>query len=58
MFFLARHSQIVDNVKVWWFRVCGPFVARGDKGEEEYPYRWLGGTSEVYDLQARVRNEH
>jgi hypothetical protein len=27
--------------------VCGPFVARGDKGEEEYPYHWLGGTSEV-----------
>jgi hypothetical protein len=22
---------------IFWFLVCGPFVARGDKGEEEYP---------------------
>jgi hypothetical protein len=36
-----------------WFSVCGPFEARGDKGEEEYPYRWLGGTGEVTSIGKR-----
>ena len=29
----------------FWF-LCGPFAARGAKGEAEYPSRWLGGTGE------------
>jgi len=30
--------------------VCGPFAARGAKGEEEYPKRWLGGTGEIVEV--------
>jgi hypothetical protein len=30
--------------------VCGPFGARGGKGEEEYPYNRMGATSEVFGL--------
>jgi hypothetical protein len=33
--------------------VCGPFVARGAKGEEEYPQHWLGGTGEVSTVGER-----
>jgi hypothetical protein len=29
----------------FWF-LCGPFAARGAKGEAEYLSRWLGGTGE------------
>ena len=30
---------------IFWF-LCGPFAARGAKGEAEYLSRWLGGTGE------------
>jgi hypothetical protein len=33
--------------------VCGPFAARGAKGEEEYPQHWLGGTGEVSTVGER-----
>jgi len=36
-----------SGVIILWYFVCGPFVAQGDHGKEEYPYHWLGGTVEV-----------
>jgi hypothetical protein len=33
--------------------VCGPFVDWGAKGEEEYPYHWLGGTGEVFTISKK-----
>ena len=35
--------ELVDSM----VSVHGPFSTREDKGEEEYPQRWLGGTDEV-----------
>jgi hypothetical protein len=35
------------------FSVRGPFAARGDKGEEEYPYHWLGGIGEFSSINKR-----
>ena len=36
------------QVIILWYCVCGPFVARWAQGEEEYPWHWLGGISEVF----------
>jgi hypothetical protein len=38
---------------VLWYSVCGPFAAHGAQGEEEYPLRWLRGTSEVTSVDKR-----
>jgi hypothetical protein len=44
---------VAQNCKASWelsyslVCVIGPFAARGAQGEEEYPYRWMGGIGQV-----------
>ena len=42
---VAQSLRRAKTLAIFWF-VCGPFVARGAKGEAEYLSRWLGGTGE------------
>ena len=45
--------ELVDSL----VSMCGPFVARGAKGEEEYPKNWLGGIGEVSSIDKREMHE-
>jgi hypothetical protein len=42
---VAQPLRRAETLAIFWF-LCGPFAARGAKGEAEYPSRWLGGTGE------------
>jgi hypothetical protein len=48
---VARLCKVSWELVVLWLGVRGPFVAHGAKGEEEYPWHWLGGTSEVTTVE-------
>ena len=42
---VAQPLRRAETLAIFWF-LCGPFAARGAKGEAEYLSRWLGGTGE------------
>jgi hypothetical protein len=42
---VAPPLRRAETLAIFWF-LCGPFAARGAKGEAEYLSRWLGGTGE------------
>jgi hypothetical protein len=54
---VARPCEVSWELVDCLVSVCGPFVSRGGKGEEEYPYHWLGGTSEVSSIGKRELHE-
>jgi hypothetical protein len=49
---VARPCKVSWEIDFSLVCVHGPFAAQRAKGEEEYPYRWLGGTSEVFTVKS------
>jgi hypothetical protein len=51
---VAQPLRRAETLAIFWF-LCGPFAARGAKGEAEYLSRWLGGTGELSAVGKRER---
>ena len=51
---VAQPLRRAETLAIFWF-LCGPFAARGAKGEAEYSSRWLGGTGERSTVGKRER---
>jgi hypothetical protein len=51
---VAQPLRRAETLAIFWF-LCGPFAARGAKGEAEYLSRWLGGTGERSTVGKRER---
>jgi hypothetical protein len=51
---VAQPLRRAETLAIFWF-LCGPFAARGAKGEAEYPSVWLGGTGEHSVVGKRER---
>ena len=49
---VAQPLRRAETLAIFWF-LCGPFAARGAKGEAEYLSRWLGGTGEHFTVGSR-----
>jgi hypothetical protein len=43
---VAQPLRRAETLVFFFWVSCGPFAARGAKGEAEYLSRWLGGTGE------------
>jgi hypothetical protein len=53
---VAQPLRRAETLAIFWF-LCGPFAARGAKGEAEYLSRWLGGTGERSTVGKQERRE-
>jgi hypothetical protein len=52
---VAQPLRRADTLVFFFWFLCGPFTARGAKGEAEYLSRWLGGTGERFTVGKQER---